>query len=682
LASKSLASTSLATLATTLFLTLALSGTARAEHSTEHSFAKGTLQLIQAQRMRVTLRQPHDSSTTNLDPVGKAVDVDSKFEAVSLPDDWDKAVPMRTGLYCYSLTIPANLKPAGLSALYIPRAGNSVWVEFNGHLVGEFGAAVPPYPNYAGYPLHVLLPEHLFVPGEQKIAITIAGNEFSHAGLSPVYFGPLSVIEGMVNASTWSQVHGVWVLSGATGVIGLMSLLLWMRIRQRVYLYFAIASLVWAFRLQMPLDISPWLPPQIWTWLYFNLFSVYITFVVLFAIDVIGHKGQGIRRSLWAFLAASAVLLTVGIVFSHFQLRAVVLLMSILVSLGATVLVFRETYKQPEVGRILLCFAGMAVLIAGTRDYMIVQNDISGYAIPTWGRYASIMFMFVLAWIVMERFSRAMQSYQTSARFYELQFSRKQAELEATYDHLRGAEKRQAVEDERRRIMREMHDGLGSSLVTAMSLVDHDDAKQNHLSDALNNCMGELRMAVDALQPHDNDLLAALGTLRTRITPALERAGMKLKWEVEQIPAIERLTPETTLHLYRFVQEAISNAIKHSGATSLTLRTSFDWRREWVSVMIDDNGKGWRPFAPGVRKGGGSDSLRARAHALGGIARIIDMKPGTRVQLSFPRGVVSDVKTMSDPISTPDSGFVNSHPSGFGPTQPMSEKADEAATKP
>ncbi len=641
----------------------------------------GTLTLTQAQRVSVTV-VPTKVRPADLDPVGKLVATGQDAQAVTLPDNWDKELPMRTGLYRYDLTVPATLKPTGLMALYIPRGGNSLWVELNGHLVAEFGEVTKPYPNYAGYPLHALLPVEFFVEGPQTVSITVAGNAYSNAGLSEIYIGPLPAIEDMLESKVWSQINGVWVLSSATAVIGVMSLLLWVRIRQRVYLYFAIASLVWSFRLQMPLAISPWLPPQVWTWLYNVLFSVYITFVALFSMDVIAHKGQGIRRSLWAFLIASVVLITLGVAFSHYQFRNIVLLMSLLVTLGATILAFRETYKQPESGRILLCFAATAVMIAGARDYVLIQVNNARYAIPTWGRYASILFMFVLAWIIMERFSRAMQSYQTSARFYELQFARKQAELEATYDHLRGAEKRQAVDDERKRIMREMHDGLGSSLVTAMSLVDHEDAKQNHLGDALNNCMGELRMAVDALQPHDNDLLAALGTLRTRITPALERAGMKLKWDVEQIPAIERLTPETTLHLYRFVQEAITNAIKHSGATSLTLRTSFDWRREWVSVMIDDNGKGWRPFAPSVRKGGGSDSLRARAHALGGIARIIDMKPGTRVQLSFPRGSVSDVNTVSEPVSVPNSGFSNSHPSGFAPTQAPSDSETEGAAKP
>jgi signal transduction histidine kinase len=637
-----------------------------------HALPVDAIALRDAFCIEVSVKERDAKIARHQDPVGDAVTLSPKPNKVTLPDHWDKAVPMRSGLYRYDITIPASYTPKGVSALFIPRAGNSLWVELNGLLVGEFGTFTPPYPNYSGYPLKVLLPEHLFLPGEQQLSITVAGNEYSSAGLSEVYVGSQDAIDPMLNSSTWSQVNGVWMVSGTAAVIGLMSLLLWVRIRQPLYLYFALASFIWSFRLMMPLIIAPFLPPKLWTWLYFVLFSVYITCVCLFSMDVISHTGKGIRNMLWAFLLMSLLLITFGVTQNMFQLRQIVLVLSIVVSAVASVVVFRSTMRQPEMGRILLCTAAVVVLLAGTRDYFLIQATDSGYAIPTWGRYASIMFMFVLAWIILERFSRAMQSYQTSARFYELQFARKQSELEATYDHLRGAEKRQAVEDERRRIMREMHDGLGSALVTAMSLIDRKDSKQNDLGDALNNCMGELRMAIDALQPHENDLLAALGTLRARITPALEKAGMKLKWDVEQIPAIDRLTPEATLHLYRFVQEAISNAIKHSEATELTLRTNFDWKREWVNVMIDDNGKGWKPFAPGTRKGGGSDSLRARAHALGGIARIMSLKPGTRVQLSFPRGTIGELP--ANDVSMPESGFVSSYPTDFGPsTQPMKQ---------
>ncbi|MDE2047927.1 MAG: sensor histidine kinase [Betaproteobacteria bacterium] len=583
-------------------------------------------------------------------------------QPVTLPDWWDHAKPLREGVYRYDVAVPLKPEPGVFYDLFIARAGNSLRVELNGHLIEQFGALHRPYANYAGLPLEVGLPSSFLRPDGQTLTITVAGEPFSTAGLSQVWIGPSEVIDPMMFRAEWVQVRGVWVVSGATAVLGLMSLLLWVRIRQRLYLYYAIASLVWAARILMPLAVVPLAPVPLWNWFFFVSYSAYIALVSLFSLDVIAYPHSGLRRMEWGFLALSMLLLTISVFADSYTLRSINNFLSIGAAFVPAVMVTVYTFRQPETGRVLLSLAAIVAVAVGIRDYVVIQINPAGYGEYTWARYASVLFMMTLAWIVMERFSRAMQGFQTSARFYEIQFSRKQSELEATYDQLREAEKRQAVEDERRRIMREMHDGLGSTLVTAMSLVDRGDTKQAPLIDALSDCMGELRMAIDALQPHDNDLLAALGTLRTRIAPALERAGIKLRWEVEPIPAIDRLTPEATLQLYRFVQEAISNAIKHSGATELTLRATFDWKREWVSVMIDDNGRGWNPFEPGTRRGGGTDSLRARASALDGIARISALKPGTRVQLSFPRGPLSSSTADASGSRAADAPFTDPPP--------------------
>jgi signal transduction histidine kinase len=560
--------------------------------------------------------------------------------SVSLPDSWDKQRPGKSGVWQYDVHVPLTRDDQTARALFIPRAGNSLTVVFNGHRVIQLGTLAQPLSNYSGVPHKVSLPGTFWVNGPvQKLTITVAGDRNNYAGLSQLWVGSVPSIEPMVQKAEWVQVRGVWILAGATLVLGLMSFLLWFRIRQRLYLLYSIASVVWAIRVLMPLATDPFLPLPVWNWIYYSSFSVYVTLVALFALDVVNHPTSALRTALIVFCLVSVLLLVGVVAFSVPRLRTVILALMVLASALTTFTIIRATLQQPETGRLLLCAAALLAVAAGARDWIVVQINPAGFGEYTWVRYGTMLFMLVLAWIVMERFSRAMQGLQTSARFYEIQFARKQSELESTYAQLRDAEKRQAVDAERKRIMREMHDGLGSSLVTAMSLVDRNDSKQTGLFDALNNCMGELRMAVDALQPHDSDLLVALGTLRSRITPALERSGIALKWEVEQIPAIERLTPDATLQLYRFVQEALTNAIKHSGATQITLRTGFDWSREWVDVAIEDNGCGWRPFDAATRKGGGTDSLRARAHALGGIARISALEPGTRVQLSFPRHV-------------------------------------------
>jgi signal transduction histidine kinase len=249
---------------------------------------------------------------------------------------------------------------------------------------------------------------------------------------------------------------------------------------------------------------------------------------------------------------------------------------------------------------------------------------------------AMIGFLALQTWELVERFNRALQSYRVNAAYFEQQLAVKRDELQATFAQLRDAERNEAVEEERRRIMREIHDGLGSTLVNAMALAKSGPTPPQ-LTQALQHSMDELRMAIDALQPHEDDLLTALGTLRSRIEPALKGAGIELVWRVEPVPRLPQLTAANTLHLYRFAQEAFANVVKHAGARSVTLATRHDAASGIVELTIDDDGCGWQPDAPGAQLGRGTHTMRLRAQQLGGELRIERRaEGGTRVALRLP----------------------------------------------
>ena len=88
------------------------------------------------------------------------------------------------------------------------------------------------------------------------------------------------------------------------------------------------------------------------------------------------------------------------------------------------------------------------------------------------------------------------------------------------------------------------------------------------------------------------------------------------------------------MHIYRIVQEAVSNVIRHSGATAMTINYSRSDRRLKVSVI--DNGHGVRRHH-GKVGGIGMSSMRSRAAYIGAILRIATPATGgTRVELSLP----------------------------------------------
>ena len=113
----------------------------------------------------------------------------------------------------------------------------------------------------------------------------------------------------------------------------------------------------------------------------------------------------------------------------------------------------------------------------------------------------------------------------------------------------------------------------------------------------------------------------------------MKAAGIALDWHSDEAFDAVQLGDESSLHLLRIVQEALSNAIRHSGATLLKVRAFVD--HDTCHVVIEDNGVGLPADRP--RAGRGLENMRRRAHALGGEARIDSGPHGTTVAVHFPR---------------------------------------------
>ncbi len=181
--------------------------------------------------------------------------------------------------------------------------------------------------------------------------------------------------------------------------------------------------------------------------------------------------------------------------------------------------------------------------------------------------------------------------------------------------------------------MADMHDGLGSSLVGLLGLVQSRKPTLHDVERRLLDALQELRMSVDALEPVDGDLGVVLGNVRHRMRTAIEDSGVKLNWRVDDLPLVSNLTPRAILNVQRIVSEALANALRHASASTVTVSARAD--RDSLRVQVDDDGVG---FAQPVSSGGrGLDNLRHRAASLGATLEVrSEPGAGTRVALQLP----------------------------------------------
>ena len=122
-----------------------------------------------------------------------------------------------------------------------------------------------------------------------------------------------------------------------------------------------------------------------------------------------------------------------------------------------------------------------------------------------------------------------------------------------------------------------------------------------------------------------------LGAFRARIEPRVEAAGAQLIWEIGDVGDAQVFGPDKALQLYRILQEACTNALKHGqpDRIAVTLARS----DSGIELSLSDNGRGFDPST--AQAGRGLSNMRYRAERIGAQIRIVSSAAGTRVSLQL-----------------------------------------------
>jgi signal transduction histidine kinase len=216
-----------------------------------------------------------------------------------------------------------------------------------------------------------------------------------------------------------------------------------------------------------------------------------------------------------------------------------------------------------------------------------------------------------------------------------------------------------ATEDERRRWARELHDetlqGLGALRVSLSAARRTDDVERLHasLGDAVEQVdqeIASLRGIIADVRPASLDELGVQAAFES-LADRTRAAGVDVDLTVELEHAEARLDPELETAVYRIVQEAFTNARKHSGAGAISARV--DDRDGAVSIVVRDEGDG---FDPATRSEGfGLVGMSERVESLDGTLTV-ESSPGqgTTVSVRLPerrRGQAAGDASAPDSVS-------------------------------
>jgi signal transduction histidine kinase len=291
-------------------------------------------------------------------------------------------------------------------------------------------------------------------------------------------------------------------------------------------------------------------------------------------------------------------------------------------------LAWRE--RRPEL-RLMAAALVVGVLI-GAHDLAV----LAGWAWPEHFflmPFATLAVMLSFLHAVQRRYVGAVEQVQAENSQLQEDLDEQVSVLQAQNAQLREAERQQALLLERQRIMADMHDGLGSSLLSALVAMEQGSMSHEQCVQVLRECVDDLRLVIDSLEPVGHDLVSLLATMRYRLGKRLQMGGLKLEWDVQDLPPLAWLEPPDALHVLRLMQEALNNVLKHASASRVRMVTRH--HGSYVEIRVEDDGAGFDLQT--IQHGRGLKSQIKRAQRLGGKLRI-DSSPGmgTRLSLRLP----------------------------------------------
>jgi len=562
---------------------------------------------------------------------------DAPWKPVSLPDNWYLSHPGATQVGWYRFTFDLTPEQAKIPhSLYLLRNGaRRTDFYFNGSRhSGNQGYGDPGARNWAP-PLINSLGGAILKPGQNVLHIRVVAVPEIRQGLTRVMITQGPSGRPLYELRYATQITTLFMFGAAALLSGLLAAAFWLRERgDTTLLWFAVTALAWA------VAASPWLhaaftPPAFFHGpLAFTLRFAYAVPMLVLCLRVAGKRWPFGEAALWIFTLAGLALAWLlnedgqGVVITYWSVTYLAALFVLLI-----VLIRSEQHERRWAFWLLAGALVLAVLLnahdlawwMGWIDYESYQ--LAHFHIP--------LVLFAIGATIVDRHFRAVAAVERAKLELEGRVAEKAREIEENYASVQEAEREKALARERQRIMADMHDGLGSSLVALLAAVQSGMAPLPEVERRLHDALQELRLAVDALEPTDGDLNVILGSVRHRMRTAIESSGVRFHWQVGKLPQLPSLTPKAVLAIQRIVLEALTNSLRHARATDVTVRTRVNGNS--LHIGVSDDGIGFDETS--VTPGRGLENLRQRARGLGGSVEIRSSRGGgTDVTLRLPVG--------------------------------------------
>lgn len=554
------------------------------------------------------------------------------FIEVTLPhiDDTNISAPSRNWLY--QLTYVSEAPDIAMQAIYLPKFSETLQIKVNGTIIDDMPHFALTQSRRWSRPEIYVLPQGVLTRGVNVIEIKLAAYKNISSDIFPIYIGPAHLLKKTFDRRYWVTQGLARVSIILLAITSIALAALWM-LRRRDPRYFwlmscnvfcLIISIAFAFdNLGLSLEIR--------IALIVISIEAFIASLMMFYAAYIQVRIPRLARAYWAFI----VILALVLVSNPEASRSIALKAGTLIGFAfgfvipAMVWVYRRRTTRSTFAIMFFAYCVTAVLIAHDATFVMLPGRFIHTAVMP---FFPIVYLVTVLWLIGTQLLDSLNQSELLSRNLQSRVDEKTEELKQSYKTLAETQRLQTLDQERQRIMMDLHDGVGGQLVNAIAYMENSQMRDTTLTEALENALRDLSFMIDSLESNDS-ISTLLGMYRSRVEPLLESKGLRFNWKIGDEPVIPQQGPSNNLNLLRIIQEAVTNSIKHSGGDIITVKT--DSR----SVSISDNGSGFsadqRARSGDVAGGVGFVSMRKRAKDIGAEIDIKSDDSGANVTLTW-----------------------------------------------